>query len=439
MYTGRYISQQGNLGHEAINLVRADNKNFYIWLNSMGVCTQPNVEGCTVLMVRTINTSLYKVLAKAENCHLCEGANISRKKKNAGTDDKQKRAAAQNALNVKYNGKDPMKDIFHEDDMFATFCTKTVYEAKGDVYLTNDLSLEDAAHNIYYADFRMSEAMRTYVKNTHKAYTPLAAFLQADVWKVPATETEQVYSEIEEPEFNFFKLIRKDKDELSFSNALAYYIQKSGVDLFLRQCLCLDPVLLDDQYMLLREKHNIDISFFGEKNVVIIENKIDAYITADKRSKISNQINKAVDLYFSDFSDEEKDCKKEVLKNFAQRTEGDASQLSKYYLYAVAYLLSKGMDISEVEKHIKCFLLVPEYSKKQFKQDDNGCFAANFRFADKYTLMTYRDIYEFYYSHTIEDAYFADFLSAMGPLKKEFNNDLEEEMKIRFLKAIGVK
>jgi len=438
MYTGRYISQQGKLGHEAINLIRADDGKFYLWLNSMGICARKDVEGCDMIMLRTIDSSLYKVLAKAENCHLLPGADIPRKKYNAGTEDKELRAAAQARLQVTYNGRAPMGDIYHEQDMFATFSTEKVYETQGDIYLTNDVAKADPAQHIYYANFRMSEAMRTYVTKSHGGYVNLETFLGEDIWQEPVTMENRFQTELQETTFNFFKLIRKDKDELSFSNALAYFIEKAGIDTFLRQGLCLEASFLADSYIMLREKNNIDISFFGENHVVIIENKIDAYITADKKTKISNQIKKAADLYFDECSTAEKEEYKNLLTAFAQRYTGNASQLSKYYLYAVAYLLSKGVDIGAVEDHIRCFLLVPEYSGKQFKQDDRGCFASDFCLSEKYKLITYKDIFQFFSRYPVDDPYTRDFLSALVPLKKEFNNELEEEMKLRFLQAIGI-
>lgn len=437
MYTGRYISQQGKLGHEAINLIRADDGKFYIWLNSMGVCAHSKVDNSTILLVRTINSTLYKVLAKAENCHLCDGANIPRMKYNAGVEDKERRAEAQRKLGVTYNGRDPMDDIYHENDMFATFWTDNVRETRGDVYLTNDQSMEDPEQHIYYADFCISEAMRAYITPTHKAHTSLSEFLQKDIWKAVTNDENRFSAEVQTARFNFFKLIRKDKDELAFSNALAYFIQKCGIDVFLSQCLNLTDSFLTDEYVLLREKNNIDISFFGENHVVIIENKIDAYITADRRKTKNNQIKKSVDLYFPDQNSAGQSNIESILTSFTNRYYGEASQLSKYYLYAVAYLLSKGMDITQVEEHIHCFLLVPEYAKKQFKQNNEGYFVSDFLLSDKYKLLTYKDISEFFGNHPVEDVYFEDFHSAMDPLKKEVNNELEEEMKIRFLQAIG--
>ena len=421
MYTGRYITEQGKLGHEAINLVKADDGNFYIWLNSMGVCQKDN---CTVIMVRSINSHLYKVLAKAENCRLCKGANISRtrKKVNDKDDSTEKRYEKQTKLGVTYNKKDPMIGIFGEKDMFATFCTKEVYETQGDVYLTNDPSLANGK-SIYYADFKISEAMRAYIPDHHAASDSLKDLIARDMWKPVEDQTN-----IPVPEFNFFKLIRKDRDELSFSNALSYFIQEAGVDAFLQDGLELPPDFVSAEYNLLREKHNIDLAFFGEDHVVIIENKIDAGITANGNMTIDGQINKAVELYLEKGNEE--------LKHFADPYIGDASQLSKYYLYAVAYLRSKGLDMTEIPHRIRCFLLIPKYAENQFGNEGTS-YHSHFRFSQQYEIITYRKILEFFEGHPIDNRYFDDFVSALHPLAKEFDNDIEEEVKYRFFKAIG--
>ena len=441
MYTGRYISQEGNLGHESINLFRADPKNgeekgkFYIWLNSMGICTHSGVDGCSVIMVRTINKKLYKVIAKAENCQLCPGAKISRARKNVGkwdekakkTDIEQRHDAQENLAT--YHGKKP-DDIFcPEKDMFATFWTDTVYEAKGDVYLTTEEALADPKNHIYYADFTISEAMRAYIdKGT--ALIELQNFLAEDIWE---EIKENNYDAIPKTEFNFFKLLRKERDELSFSNALAYFIQQTGISAFLKNCLCLDEAFLSDNYQLLREKNNIDISFFGTKHVVIIENKIDANITADSRQTIASQINKATELYFSEMSD--KAQYKQNLEDIIASYTGAASQLSKYYIYAVAYLLTKKVPPEEIHQHIKCFLLIPEYAKKQFKTTNNY-FDSAFCLSEKYRLITYQSIFDYFEQIESKDHYLKDFCSAVASLASEFDNELEQEMKRRFLLAL---
>lgn len=432
MYTGRYITQQGNLGHEIINLFKADDGKFYIWLNSMGVCNQTGVDGCSVIMVRSINSSLYKVIAKAENCELCGGANISRDKGNKNEDLKAKRYNAQKELKVFYNKKCPMEKIFHEKDMFATFSTCKVLKPKGDIYITNNPSLANIDNGIFFADFKISEAMRAYIKEEHKAFQKLSSLIEAeDLW-----EDVEDQNTVTKPEFNFFKLIRKDKDELSFSNALAYFIEETGIKSFIRDCLKLEQRFINDNYQLLREKNNIDISFFGEDNVIIIENKIDAFITVDNRITIDSQIKKAVELYFPEASDIEKKNHVSKITQYVQHSKGEPSQLSKYYLYAIAYLMSKGIDEEQWEARIKCFLLIPEYAKKQFKSDHNSCYQSNFLYSDKYKIITYLNIYN-YFESVVFITYLDEFKSALIPLKSEFDNEIEEDLKYRFFKEIG--
>lgn len=436
MYTGRYISSWGKLGHEAINLIKSDNGNFYIWLNSMGIFPSYKVNqanNCTIIMVRSINSRLYKVLAYAKKCNLCNGATISRKKKNSGVADKKARYDSQKTLKVTYNGKCPMDDIYKEEDMFATFVTDEVYETDGDIYLTNDVKEADENKKIFYADFAISEAMRSYIEDSHSAKVDLENLIAKATWK---KITGHSISSVRRPEFNFFKLIRKEKDEISISNALAYFIDKTSVKTFLDICLKLASSIISDNYLLLREKNNIDISFFGEENVVIIENKIDAGITCNGRITIVNQINRAVELYYDDsFGTKEK--YKDCIYSIVNRYRGDASQLSKYYIYAIAYLLTKGVDPATIEDHIKCFLLIPEYSKNNFKSNLFGFYVSDFRLSEKYKIITYKDILEFFSKNPIIDPYFNDFISVLKPLAYEFNNELEQEMKYRFLHAIG--
>ena len=439
MYTGRYITQQGKLGHEIINLFKADDGKFYIWLNSMGICTRKDVEESNILMVRSVNSHLYKVLAKAEKCHLCGGANIPRDKKNKDKNKLKNRYDQQKALGVTYDGKCPMDDIFHEQDMFATFYTANVYEPVKDIYITNDKDLENVKKGIYYAEFKISEAMRAYISKTANAYAPLEKLLKdATILNKQSSIAvkNQTATATQVTSFNFFKLIRKDKDELSFSNALAYFIERVGINNFLQTCLNVNASFLNDAYTLLREKNNIDISFFGDKHVVIIENKIDSNITVDKRKTLISQIKDAVELYFIDDKGRDKETIETQIMgliNSKFKARGQqASQLSKYYLYAVAYLLSKGVAEDEVDKHIQCFLLIPEYAKNRFGN------LSEFLLYDKYKIITYIEIYKFFDNNKKKNIkYLDDFISALVPLKNQFDNEIEEECKYRFLKLLG--
>lgn len=434
MYTGRYITESGKLGHEIINLFKADDDKFYIWLNSMGICTQKGVDNSTVIMVRSINSKLYKVLAKAEGCCLCDGADISRKR--GGNDNTSKeRYKKQRKYNVTYNGKSP-EEIFDEKDMFATFVTEKVYEADGNVYVTNDKSLENIEAKIFCIDFKISEAMRAYCVED-KPWEKLindAALWKNDVSKKASEMVKKQLSE-QKPEFNFFKLIRKNKDELSFSNALAYFVgeDKDGYSKFLKHIVVGKDKesFLNDKYEILREKNNIDISFFGEKHVVIIENKIDAAITANKKMSIENQINNPIKEYIEG-ENEGSETKKIIEKIIENNSDKIISQLSKYYIFALAYLISKGVGVKDLKNSIKCFLLVPRYSENQFSKK----YLSGFICGGDYELITYEKISDYFWSIHSCDHYLTEFLSAMKPLTKEFDNEIEEDLKYRFFEKI---
>jgi hypothetical protein len=45
---------------------------------------------------------------------------------------------------------------------------------------------------------------------------------------------------------------------------------------------------------------------------------------------------------------------------------------------------------------------------------------------------------EYFDAQNIINPYFSDFKSALNPLASEFDNELEQEMKLRFLKEIGM-
>lgn len=437
MYIGEYITKQGKLGHETINLIKADKGGkFYIWLNSMGVCNKDNVDGCNVLFVRSVNSQLFKILGYANECKLLPGVNISRVKNN---DPKKTRYDKQKKLDVKYNGKCPMDDIFKEKDMFATFESDKVFETKNDIYLTNNKSLEDEKNGIYYANFIMKTSMRRYIESDDDAYNNLKDVLNnKKLWKLVPKNS---FKTIEKPEFNFFKLIKKDRDEIVISNALAHFINETGVCEFLQKCLGFEDIK-DKEFQLLREKNNMDISFYGENKVVIIENKIDAGITVDNRKTSESQIDNAIEKYFSDEKNSE--SVKEKIENIVNKIKDgsrvNVSQLSKYYICAIAYLLSKGIEARKIidnhEKYIYCYLLVPKYSEKHFKTNRNGKYNSEYLLSEKYNLITYEKVYK-YFKGISGYEYLKDFVSVLKSLANEFNNEIEVEMKYRFYKAIG--
>ena len=63
MYTGKYISEYNKIGHEIINLFKADDGNNYIYVTPYGTV---NEEVDIVLMGRSIGGGRVEILGKAD-------------------------------------------------------------------------------------------------------------------------------------------------------------------------------------------------------------------------------------------------------------------------------------------------------------------------------------------------------------------------------------
>lgn len=87
MYVGGYLSEGDNIGHEIINLYKADDGKNYIYLNSQGTIELSHGESCiTVLLVRKFASKTYKILAKAEGVKILDFADskLTRKERYQG-------------------------------------------------------------------------------------------------------------------------------------------------------------------------------------------------------------------------------------------------------------------------------------------------------------------------------------------------------------------
>ena len=60
-----YMTTYENIGHETINLFRANDGYYYIHLNPNGTCNLDNVD---VLNLSKIGNGLWRVMSKAVNC-----------------------------------------------------------------------------------------------------------------------------------------------------------------------------------------------------------------------------------------------------------------------------------------------------------------------------------------------------------------------------------
>jgi len=142
MYVGGYLLEGDNIGHEIINLYKADDGKNYIYLNSQGTIDLSHGKNrITVLMVRKFATKTNKVLAKADGVTILDFADSRLPRK--------ERYKGQVALGLTYGGIS-LVDLFNENSFrgsledeknaYTTFIADKVIKPKMQIYITDDAS-----------------------------------------------------------------------------------------------------------------------------------------------------------------------------------------------------------------------------------------------------------------------------------------------------------
>ena len=399
MYVGGYLSEGDNIGHEIINLYKADNGKNYIYLNSQGTIELSRGENSiTVLLVRKFASKIYKVLAKAECITILDFADSKLPRK--------ERYKGQVALGLTYGGVS-LVDLFNENsyrgsleeekNAYTTFVADRVIKPKNQIYITDDESV--SGDNTFFIRTNKGfgkQTLREFYSENEKpeSFTDLNQIIEnEDLWE--ESNTTQVMSEVVEPQtnpyFNFLKIIRQEDSELAFSNMFAYFfdINRDAFSRFAHEVLSID---IRTDFIIEREKKNIDLLISDEKNVVVIENKIKSSI---------NGISERHDIY----SDQVQ------------------SQLKKYYQFVTT-------DDEYRNKSVSCFIFSPNYNRIEL---------GKFSYGEKYNIIYYREIYSFFVENSnLYDGvpYFTDFINAMYKHTKDYDNELEEEMQRKFQNAI---
>ena len=398
MYVGAYLSEGDNIGHEIINLYKADDGKNYIYLNSQGTIELSHGENrITVLLVRKFASKTYKVLAKAEGVTILDFADSKL--------PREERYKGQVALGLTYGGIS-LVDLFNENlyhgslqeekNAYTTFVADKVIKPKNQIYITDDASVSGG--NTYFIRTNKGfgkQTLREFYNENEKpdSFADLNQIIEnRELWE--DANTTQAISELPELHkdsyFNFLKIIRQEDNELAFSNMFAYFfdINREAFSHFAREVLHID---VQTDFSIEREKRNIDLLISDKNNAIVIENKIKSSI---------NGIDDRHDIY----SDQVQ------------------SQLKKYYQFVTS-------DDEYRKKTASCFIFSPNYNRIDLSKFSCG---------EKYTIVYYREVYNFFVENRnlYEVPYFDDFINAMYKHTKDYDNDLEEEMQRRFQNTI---
>lgn len=391
MYVGSYL--EDNIGHEVINLFRADNGENYVYVNEDGkINPQYNDSVRAVILVKYVEKGVMEVVAKAEELEqvLYKTGNTSE----------------ESASQVKYiddnritYGGVPIYRIHNDTEaekITITFKTKCLRLPKTPVYLIEDNNKAEA-YELYRLlpekHFSSQSLKMYYPKDTLSAdYHVLEELLSDEkLW-----ETDNTTQKIDVSDYSalnrgnsFLGIIKKEYDELVYSNMLAYFFEQNrSIFLeFVKNVLGIDGFSKD--FNIVRESNfHIDLWIEDEHNVIVIENKI--------KSKINGEQH---DLY------------------------GDKvqSQLKNYYESAIKEC---------PDKDVYCYIFSPDY---------NFINLSKYAAGEQYTLIKYSQIFDFYHQKAgdmLRVSYFREFIDALEIHSKTVDNSNFEVMKARFIARI---
>ncbi len=375
-----------NIYHEVINLFLADNEKYYLYLNANG--EYDGEEPVNVINVARVCNGLYKVLSVAIGCK-------------KGKDE---------IKNIKYNGISLDKYFENNHKLYKTVtyytfeCDKeNVYVPKGNIYIAfKNFGDTDSENNQIIKNDRIIKLMDLEKFSSSCRICNITSTdenLLKDIinHKIPCNKLQTMANtKLNFKEENYFSFLGVEKNELQYSNAIVKLLnfKKDGKMSFLNELFkesIIENTAVNNDFEVLREEKNIDILFRNldpkDGKIVIIENKIDASLTlSDKGSNIETQ---AMKIFKDVFNKELNNNNTNEATIFNSILNGkNPSQLSKYYLYAVAWALKAGWDVDKINKDIICFFLFPEYYKEIYNEN----FFNKYAFGNKYTLITYKNL-----------------------------------------------
>ena len=390
MYAGEYLSS--NLGHEVINMYRADNDNFYLYLNSHG-----NFAKCHkgkigyMLLVKYHSKGIHEVVGAATGLTdvFDPDASVADKKMWEILEHQQKFIENEN---ITYAGENIL-DIFDGSgyqNVFITYKAEMVWRRKSNQPLfihfgTNEDSICET--NVYIDKKQAKTSLKQYIyKETDEDdYTALLQKVfstlpknekaKSDIWEpVSKVDKKNIVSQLVH-KASIFDICQIQYSENSFSNALAYFMQQDAYRklwaTFFAQLYDGEDYIgtkLDSHFQVAREEEaktnnkdydrqtsgRIDLCIRDNKTLIMIENKIKSDI---------NTID----------SDKKKD-------------DGQFDQLNRYWDYAKWKTeVNSEDDNKDKNKIIKAYILAPDYNIP--KLNDKNC--KNWR------IIKYSDLYHF--------------------------------------------
>ncbi len=400
MYAGKYLEE--NIGHEIINTFKTDDGENYIYISSGGFINSEYRNTKYVLLVRLINQHCFEVLGYAGDLSLLlsEESLKRNNQKEAGIIDSELQSTLIEKNSIKYGGV-KINDLLAEQEntLFVTFKAET-YRAvskQHKLYIVDQQELADDNH-IWIPDTIFSkQSLHMYFDTRERmsGYDALKKLVETPSnWEKTNTSEAINLNDSANNVFGILDIIGKTDDELAHSNWMAFYLKNDKKLMEAFACMLLGTEENISDIKAFREYHNIDLWLENENHIVVIENKIKSGING-------------VDQERHDI-----------------KGDGVQSQLSKYIDFGEEEAHKDGKDR---EPHF--FIFLPDYS---YKDEDLTPYLHH----DKYRIIRYSELSDFFESHACDLPYYGDFKKALKKHASEYKKDLYEIMKDRFTKEI---
>ena len=388
LFAGSYLQEGTNIGHEIINIFRDDNDENYLFITPYGNVNGHDVD--KVLFVQNIKArETMEIVMKAEGLSKTSLDEIQRIF-----------YAGVNIVDIfnknLYHGK---KDLVETETM-ATYRAETIRFPKNGtrIILTVDsnYSAEDGNSIVIFLDPDkkkiVGQSMRTYLskESYSKIYDVIEELIENDSLWEDHNNTQKITSDGSHgrESVSFLEIIRKENDELIMSNLLAYYFNYNHRMFvkFTEDVLGVDG--FGTSFEITRESvKNIDLWIRDEHQILVIENKIKSGLNG--------------------------------------KTDDGKNQLNKYYEYTEKIKKEEKLEAAHY------YLFVPNY---------NDIMIENSLIKDKFKVIYYSEIYEFFRNNAAEylsDKYFPDFLRGLKNQTMTYSELRFSIMRSRFIEKIN--
>ena len=440
MYSGDYL-ERGNIGHEVINLFKSDNGNHYIYAMSAGdYDTKRHFNTIKkVILVRNVDEYKVEVLGIADIAEEVFASQIPEPSKYISLPSTSElRNGFMNCKNPDGSDKDAKtlrrietykkvheQQIEYIDKNTITYDGVKLY----DLYVKNNTA--NIGHSIYItfkvANFRRPKELIYLCDNRYKnkennshcfILKERARMCGASVATYESLDDPEIQRLINSPYWeekdnspkvdtknisikstSLLNIIKKNNDEITYSNWIAYYLKndkgllKQFIIHFTNQESSFENI-----EVIRESKNNIDIYYEDSQSIYVFENKIKSSINGTQKKE--------------GITEEEKEF----------------SQLEKYYTFA-----EKEAEESTPKKKTGYFILLPNYAYKDISKLNR------YSKFEEYKIIRYSQLLDFFKATKCNLPYYSDFLKALEYHASEYLNDLYSEMLERLQSVISLR